>query len=112
LGVDIVRGIARIQPYDVNPSIGRYGKRAKNVPLIVVDRIVVDPNRCAKRLSVVSATGEHHIGAVAGTEWFDACHHVNVIISSTAGPVHCHKRLPTKSYAIYAALDEIATQVD
>lgn len=112
LRVDIVRGIARIQPHHVDAPIRRHGKRAENVPLVLVDRVVVDPNRCAKRLSVVSATGEHHIGAVAGTEWFDACHYINVIISRTAGPVHCYERLPTKSYTIYAALDEIATQVD
>jgi hypothetical protein len=112
LRVDVVRGIARIQPYDVNASIGRHGRRAKNVPLVRVDRVVIDPNRCAKRLSAVGATGEHHIRAIVGIEWFDACHHVNVIISRTAGAVHCHERLPTESYTIYASLDEIATQVD
>lgn len=66
----------------------------------------------AKGCSAIGAAREHHISAVIGAERFDACEHVNIIVSGRPGTVHCHERLSTKAYSIYAALNEVATQVD
>ena len=68
--------------------------------------------RRAKGLPAVGAAREHHVGAVAGAERYHTCQHVNVVVSRTAGTVHRHERLSTKSYSIYSALNEVATQVD
>src|SRR6516165_6307210 len=77
----------------------------------MVNRVVIEPLRRAKGLAAVCATGEHHVRAVARTVWYHTGHHVNVIVSRTAGTVHCDERLPAKSYSIYPALDEVAAQV-
>jgi len=66
----------------------------------------------AKGCSAIGAAREHHISAVIRAERFDACQDVNIIVSSRPGTVHCHERLSTKANPIYAALNEVATQVD
>ncbi len=78
----------------------------------MVDGIVIDPLRRAKRLTAVRAAGKHHVGPVAGAGRQHTGDHVDVIVSRTAGTVHCYERLPTESYSIYPALNEVATHVD
>src|SRR6266478_4804833 len=82
------------------------------MPLVMVDAIVIHPVRCAKGLAAVCAAGEHHVGPVAGTGRQHTGNHVDVIVSRTAGTVHCYERLATESYSIYAALNQVATHVD
>src|SRR6266446_1407517 len=80
------------------------------MPLVRIDWVVIESLRSAKGLPAIGAAGKHHVGP---TEI--RCHasnHIDVIVSSTAGTVHCNERLPTESYSIYSALNEIATQVD
>src|SRR6266496_3659842 len=76
----------------------------------MVDGIVIDPNRCTKGLSVIGTAGKHHVSPVVGTEWLHARKHVNVIICPRT--IHGDERLSAKSYSIYPALDEVATQVN
>jgi hypothetical protein len=78
----------------------------------MVNRVVIDPLWCAKGLAVVRAAGEHHVGPVAGAGRKHTGDHVDVIVSRTAGTVHCYERLAAESYSIYAALNQVATHVD
>ena len=68
--------------------------------------------RSAKGCAAIGTAGKHHVSTVVSTERFDACQHINVVVSGRPGTVHSHERLSTKSYSIYAALNEVATQVD
>ena len=78
----------------------------------MVNWIVIDPMRSAKGCAAIGAAGEHHVSAVASAEWYHTGHHINVVVCGRPGTVHRHERLPTKSYSIYATLNEIPTQVD
>jgi len=78
----------------------------------MVDGIVIDPLRRAKRLAAVCAAGEHHVGPVAGAGRQHTGDHIDVVVCRTAGTVHCDKRLPTESYSIYPALKKVATHVN
>jgi len=112
LRIDVIRRVACIQPYHINAPIRGYGQRAKDVPLVWVNGIIIDPNRRTERLAVVGTPGKHHIRTVTRTELLHACHDINIIVRRTAGMVHRHVRLPTKPHLVYAALNEIATQID
>src|SRR5262249_40901874 len=105
-----IGGVARVIPDRIDTPIGRYRKCAEKVPLVMVDRIVIDPNRCAKGLAAIGAAGEHYVGPVAGTERDYTRQHVNVIICP--GGVHGDECLSTKSYSIYAALNEVTAQIN
>jgi hypothetical protein len=89
LRIRIVRSIARVQPDRINPPVGRYRQRAKPMPLIMVNGIVVDSMRGAKSEATVGATREHHIGAGTEPRRLYTGDHVNIIISGPPGAVHC-----------------------
>ena len=76
----------------------------------MVNRVVIDPMRRAKGLAAIGAASEHYVSAVASAKRYHTGKHVNVIVC--AGTIHRDERLPTKSYSIYSALNEIATKVD
>jgi hypothetical protein len=65
------------------------------VPLVLVDRIVIDPMRRAKGYAAIGATGEHHISPIAGTGRYDTGHHINIIVSRHPGMVDRDERLST-----------------
>ena len=48
LRVRVVRGISRVMPDGIEPSIGRYRECPKPVPLVWINRIVIDLDRRAK----------------------------------------------------------------
>ena len=48
LRIGVVRGVPRVEPNGIDPSIRRDRQRAEPVPFAVIDRIVVDPLRSAK----------------------------------------------------------------
>ena len=110
LGIDVVPTVARIVPDDIDASIRRDCKRAKPVPIVLRVGIVVDPNRRAKGLAIVSAAREHDIGC-ASSGGQHAGKHIDVVVCRAAGTVDCDKSLPTKAYSIDATLNEVATQV-
>jgi hypothetical protein len=87
----------------------RYRKRAEEVPLIMVDWIIIDSDRRAKGLAAVGAPRKHHVSAVASTERYHTGKHVNVVICPRT--IHSNERLTAKPYSIYSALDKVTTQV-
>ena len=48
LRIRVIRSITRVQPHRIDPSIGGYRQRAKPVPLIVINGIVIDSVRRTK----------------------------------------------------------------
>ncbi len=81
------------------------------MPLGLVVGVVIDSHRRAEGYSTICAAGEHHLGGALAVREY-AGKHVDVVVSRPTGTVHCQERLPTKSYSIYAALNEVATEVD
>jgi hypothetical protein len=57
------------------------------MPLIVIDRVVIDPLRRAEGLAAVGAAHEHLISPVTLAVWQHASQHVNVIVRARAGTV-------------------------
>jgi len=82
------------------------------MPLVLIDRIVIDPLRCAERLSTVGAPSKHHVSAVAGARRYNTGHHVKVIVSRSAGTIRCDECLPAEPYSIHSPLNEVATHVN
>jgi hypothetical protein len=76
----------------------------------MVDWIIIDSDRWAKGLAAVGAASKHHVSAVGSTERYHTCKHINVVIC--AGTIQSNERLPTKSYSIDAALNQVTTEVD
>ena len=114
LRIRVIRSIARVEPHRINPPIGGYRQRAKPVPLVVIDGIVVDSKRRAKSEATVSAAHEHHIGAGIEAGWLYTGDHVNIIVSGPAGAVHCQEKLARQAAWINctAAEDETAAETD
>ena len=48
LGVRVIGSVARIIPNSIEASVGRYRERAEPVPLVGIDRVVIDLHWCAK----------------------------------------------------------------
>jgi len=48
LGIRVICSIARVQPHRIDPSIGGYRQRAKPMPLVVIDWVVINPVRRAE----------------------------------------------------------------
>jgi len=94
LRVDVIRSIPCIQPYRINPSIRSDADRTEIVPLVMVNRIVIDPMRRAEGQPAVRAAREHHVSPGTETSWLYTGDHVNIIVSGTAGAVYCQERLP------------------
>jgi len=109
LRIGVVRRIPRIQPHGINAAIGRDGDRAEIVPLVVVNWIIVDPVRRGKGNTSVGAANEHHIRPVIGTKRLHAGHHVNVVVSRSARPVHRQECLACQSAWINCAAENDAT---
>src|SRR5215469_815986 len=82
------------------------------MPLVMIDRVVIDPLRRAGGLPTVGATRKHHVRAIASARRHNTSHHVNVIVSRTARTVHCNECLPAEPYSIYSPLNEVATHVN
>src|SRR5437899_6221664 len=98
-------------PDSIEPSIGRYGKGAKPVPLARINRVVVDPERRAKGLPVVGAAHKHHVGR-ASPGRHHAGQHVNVIVSRAAGAINRQEQLSIQSCWIDSPAADVATHVD
>src|SRR5213592_679818 len=81
------------------------------MPLGGVDTIVIDPVRRAEGQSTVCAARKHHVGCVSPGRLHTG-QHVNVVVSCAAGVVNRKEQLPTKSYSIYPALNDAATEVN
>jgi len=81
------------------------------MPIVLRVRVVVDPDRRAKGQSAIGAARKHYVSCAAAVREY-AGQHVDVVVSGRPGTVHCNERLPAKSYSIYAALNEVAAQVD
>jgi hypothetical protein len=75
----------------------------------MVNRIVIDPVRRAKGNASVGAANKHHVRAIIGTERLDAGHHINVVVSRSARPVHRKECLPCQSTWIDGAAENDAT---
>jgi len=48
LRVRVIGSVARIIPNSIEASVGRYRERAKPVPLVGINRVVIDLHWCAK----------------------------------------------------------------
>ena len=48
LRVRVIGSIARVVPDSIQPSVGRYRERAKPMPFVRINRVVIDLHRCAK----------------------------------------------------------------
>jgi len=59
----------------------------------MINGIVIDSVRHAKSYAAVGAAYEHHIGAGIEAGWLHTGDHVNIIVSGTAGTVHCQEHL-------------------
>ena len=101
LRIGVVRGIARVEPNGIDPSIRRDRQRAEPVPFAVIDRIVVDPLRGAEGLSAVGAAHEHHVASGVEAGRLHARHHVNIVIRAGARTVRRQENLPDQSFRIY-----------
>ena len=73
--------------------------------------IVIDPEWCAEGQSTVGAAHKHHIGR-ASSGRFHTGQHVDVIVGRATRAVDRQEQHPTKSYSIYSALNDGATQVN
>ena len=60
----------------------------------MVNWIVIDPVRRAKGQASVGAAHEHHVCAIASTEWLHAGHHINIVVSRSARAIHGQECLP------------------
>ena len=79
----------------------------------MINGIVIDSVRRAKSQSTVCAAYEHHIGASTEAGWLYTGDHVNIIVSGTAGTVHCQEHLPCQAAWINCiAENEIAAKAD
>ena len=76
---------------------------------LVRKTIVIDPERRAEGQPTVGAARKHHVGC-ASSGRLHACQHINVIVSRAAGAIDRQEHLPTKSYSIYPALNDGATE--
>ena len=113
LGIGVIRSVSCVQPHRIDPSIGGYRQRAKPVPLVVIDWVVINPVRRAKSQSTVCAAYEHHIGAGSEAGWLYTGDHVNIIVSETTGTVHCQERLARQAAWINCIAEiETAAKVD
>src|SRR5262245_51187695 len=82
------------------------------MPLGRVDVIIVNPMRCTERCPSIGAARKHHVRAIA-TERADTGHHVNVVVSGTAGAVDRKEDLASESAWIHSAAEnEVAAHVD
>src|SRR5262249_41279315 len=111
LRIGVIRSVACVVPYGIQPSIGRYRKCAEPMPLAGVERIIIDLERRAEGHATVCAARKHYIGC-ASSGRLHACQHVNVIISRAARAIDRQEHLPAKSYSIDPTLNDGATHVD
>src|SRR5207302_6819319 len=88
--------VAGVIPNRIKPSIRRYGKCAKPVPFVRVNRIVVYLHWRTKCCSVIGAAYKHYISG-ASPGWHHAGQHVNVVVSGGAGMVDRQKQLSPQS---------------
>ena len=82
------------------------------MPLVMIDWVIIDPMWGTEGLPTIGATREHYVRTVASTGRQHAGYHVNVIVCGCPRTIHGDERLPTKSYSVYPALNEITTHVD
>ena len=79
----------------------------------MINGIVIDSVRRAKSYAAVGAAYEHHIGAGIEAGWLYTGNHVNIIVSGTAGTVHCQEHLSSQAAWINCvAENETAAKVD
>ena len=93
LRVGVVRSVTRVQPNSIDSAVRRDRKRAKPVPLRVVNRIIIDSARCAEGLASVCAPRKHHVTASGRAGGLNARKHVNIVVRARAGTIHRQKNL-------------------
>ena len=81
------------------------------MPLAGIDRIVIDPLRCAEACPAVGTAGEHHVGRATSGRHHTG-QHINVVVGWATGTIDREEKLPAKPDSIYSALDDAATHVD
>ena len=91
LRIGVVRRVSPVQPYRIDTSIGRYCERAEPMPFILIDWIVSYPLRRAKRQSTIRAASKHHIAPITCAELLHRRHHIDIVVSCSAGAVY-HKK--------------------
>src|SRR4029077_18045323 len=89
----IVRGVARVEPDDINSSVGRDRKCAEPVPFRVLYRIFIDPSRRGEGLASVSAAHKHYVAAGAETGGLNAGEHVTVVVCNGARTIRREENL-------------------
>ncbi len=82
------------------------------MPLVVIDRIVVDPPWRAEGLAAVAAAHEHHVGPDVEAKWLHTSQEIDIVICTRAGAVHCDKQLTDYSFRIDLAGDDVASQIN
>ena len=113
LGIRVIRSVSRVQPHRIDPSIGGYRQRAKPVPLVVIDWVVINPVRRAKSYSAVGAAREHYVCPGVEACRLNARQHVNVVIGRAARTIHYQEALPCQAAWIDRVAEiETAAKVD
>src|SRR5438874_6464270 len=80
------------------------------MPLVWIDRIIVNPLRCTESGPSIGAARKHHVRSAARA---DACYHVNVIIGGTAGAVDSKENLAGEPAWIHrAAKNQVAAHIN
>src|SRR5881398_4218118 len=93
LRVGIVRGVTCVEPDCIDSAVRRDRKRAKPVPLRVINGIVIDPVRCAEGLTSVCAAHQLHIAATREAGGLNAREHVNIVVRTRARTVRRQENL-------------------
>ena len=81
------------------------------MPLVRINRIVIDLLWCAEGLAAVCAARKHHISCVSPGRNHTG-QHVNVIVSRTTGAINRQETLPGQSVWIDSPATEVAAHVD
>ena len=67
------------------------------MPFILINWVVGDPLRRAKGHSAIGAAREHDVAPIAGAELLHRGKHINIVVGSRPGAVHCQEDLARQS---------------
>ena len=90
---DVVRGVTRIVPDDIDSTARRDREGAEPVPFRVVNWIVIDPARRAERNAAIGAAHEHHVAAISKTGWLNTREHIDIVVRARARAIDGEKNL-------------------
>src|SRR5438874_998537 len=81
------------------------------MPFAGIDRIVIDPLRCAEACPAIGAAGEHHVGRATSGRHHTG-QHIDVVDSRTTGAINRQEQLSVQSCWVDSPTTDGATHVD